>query len=163
MFDVRNKHFHYFGITVWFIKDKTWLKKIFIWNEFLFFLFLPSVFPRPVFIPTDIHIQFLNVVCLFSQRYIPLWLYFSQPGIGLQPPRFGGFVITHNDAPQSVGLRWTNDQSVAETSTCQHTTLTTDKHPCPQWDSNPQSQQDSGRRPTPQTALPLRPAVLKCQ
>ena len=30
-----------------------------------------------------------------------------------------------------------------------HTTLTTDKHPCPRWDSNPQSQQASGCRPTP--------------
>jgi len=25
----------------------------------------------------------------------------------------------------------------------------TDKHPCPGWNSNPQSQQTSGRRPTP--------------
>ena len=56
---------------------------------------------------------------------------------------------THNDAPQSVGLLWTSDQLVAETSTLQHTTLTTDKHPCPRWDSNPRSQQASGRRPTP--------------
>ena len=38
---------------------------------------------------------------------------------------------THNDAPQSVGLLWTSNQLVAETSTWQHTTLTTDKHPCP--------------------------------
>ena len=30
-----------------------------------------------------------------------------------------------------------------------HTTLTTDEHPCPLWDSNPQSQQASCRRPTP--------------
>jgi len=43
-------------------------------------------------------------------------------------------LITHSDAPQSVGLLWTNDQSVAETSTRQHTTLSTDKHPCPGWD-----------------------------
>ena len=56
---------------------------------------------------------------------------------------------THNDPPQSVRLLWTSDQSVAETSTWQHTTITTDKHPCPGWDSNPQSQQTSGRRPTP--------------
>jgi hypothetical protein len=28
-------------------------------------------------------------------------------------------------------------------------TLTTDKHPCPRWDSNPRSQQALGRRPTP--------------
>ena len=34
-------------------------------------------------------------------------------------------MITYNDAPQSVGLLWTNDQSVAEASTWQHTTLTT--------------------------------------
>ena len=30
-----------------------------------------------------------------------------------------------------------------------HTVLTTNKRPCPRWDSNPQSQQASGRRPTP--------------
>jgi hypothetical protein len=41
------------------------------------------------------------------------------------------FQITHNDAPQSLGLLWTSDQLVAETSTWQHTTLTTDKHLCP--------------------------------
>jgi hypothetical protein len=30
----------------------------------------------------------------------------------------------------------------------QHTTLTTNKHLCPWWDSNPRLQQASGRRPT---------------
>jgi hypothetical protein len=35
---------------------------------------------------------------------------------------------------------------------------THNRHPCPPRDSNPQSQQASGRRPTPQTARPLRPA-----
>ena len=30
-----------------------------------------------------------------------------------------------------------------------HTTLTTEKRPCPRWDSNPQPQQASGSRPTP--------------
>ena len=30
---------------------------------------------------------------------------------------FEVFYITHNDAPQSVGLLWTGDQFVAETST----------------------------------------------
>jgi len=42
---------------------------------------------------------------------------FSQPGSGLYPPRVRGFLITRNDAPQSVGLLWTSDQSAAETST----------------------------------------------
>jgi hypothetical protein len=36
---------------------------------------------------------------------------------GLWPPRPRGFLITHNDAPQSVGLLWTSDQLVAEPST----------------------------------------------
>jgi hypothetical protein len=56
------------------------------------------------------------------------------------------FVITHNDAPQSVRLLWTSDQLVAETSIWQHTT---DKYPCPQWDQNTRSQQASCHRPTP--------------
>jgi hypothetical protein len=36
---------------------------------------------------------------------------------GLWPPRPRGFLITHNDAPQLVGLLRTSDQLVAETST----------------------------------------------
>jgi hypothetical protein len=36
-------------------------------------------------------------------------------GSGLLVTR--GFLITHNDAPQSVELLWTSDQLVAETST----------------------------------------------
>ena len=68
---------------------------------------------------------------------------------GPWPPHFWGFLITHSDAPQSVGLLWTSDQLVAETSTLQHITLTTDKHPCLRWDSNPRSQLARGRRPTP--------------
>ena len=40
-----------------------------------------------------------------------------------------------------------SDQPNAETSTSQHTTLTTDRHPCPWRDSTSQSQQASGRRP----------------
>jgi hypothetical protein len=35
---------------------------------------------------------------------------------GLWPPRSRGFLITHNDAPQSVGLLWTGDQSVFTSS-----------------------------------------------
>jgi hypothetical protein len=41
-----------------------------------------------------------------------------------------------------------------------HTTLTTDKHPCPRRNSNPQSQQTSGCRPTTQTARLLGSATL---
>ena len=34
---------------------------------------------------------------------------------------FTSFIDYHNDAPKSVGLLWTSDQLVAETSTWQHT------------------------------------------
>jgi hypothetical protein len=39
----------------------------------------------------------------------------SSAGYGLLVSR--GFLITQNDAPQSVGLLWMSDQLVAETST----------------------------------------------
>ena len=53
---------------------------------------------------------------------------------------------TYSDTSHSVGLLWTSDQPDAETSTWQHTTLTTDGHSCSRRDSNPQSQH---ARPTP--------------
>jgi hypothetical protein len=58
-----------------------------------------------------------HYVCIFTARLRALASSFSR-----------GFLITHNDAPQSVGLLWTSDQLVAETSTLQHTTLATDRH-----------------------------------
>ena len=79
------------------------------------------------------------------------------PPMAQQPPSGQGLLIInssrlHSETPHSVGLLWTSDQPDAETSTWQHTTLTTDKHPCPQRDSSLQSQQASGRRPTPYRA-----------
>jgi hypothetical protein len=68
---------------------------------------------------------------------------------GPEPPHYRGFTITHTYTPHSVGLLWTSDQPDAETSTWQHTTRTRDRRPCPQRDSNLQSQQASGCRPTP--------------
>jgi hypothetical protein len=94
---------------------------------------------------------------LFIYLYLFICLFIlsgSAAQRGLWPPRSRGFVITHNDAPQSVGLLWTSNQFVAETSTWQHATHSTDKHPCHRWDSNPRSQQASGIRPAPYTALP---------
>ena len=94
----------------------------------------------------------------FTYRYVPtyslyVFFFFFCCGAATQrrswPPHSWGLYITHNDAAQSVALIWTTDQLVAETSTWQNTTLTTDKYPCPRWDSNPRSQQASGSRPTP--------------
>jgi hypothetical protein len=66
-----------------------------------------------------------------------------------QPPVGLGILIIEgsqscSDAPQSVGLLWTSDQPVAQTSTCQHTTHTTERYPCPLVNSNPQFQQAGG-------------------
>jgi hypothetical protein len=88
-----------------------------------------------------------------------LLFYGSAAQRGLWLPRSRGFVITLNDAPHSVGILWTNDQLVAETSTWQHHNRQTSTPP-PPWDSNLRSQQESDRRPTPQTARPLGPAKV---
>jgi hypothetical protein len=54
-----------------------------------------------------------------------------QPLGGLGHLIFRGFTIKHTlflDTPHPVGLLWTRDQLVAETSTWQHTTLTRNRH-----------------------------------
>ena len=63
-----------------------------------------------------VFLAFQFLLLLFSWRYKPLWLYFHSPVAGFSLLFFRGFLITHNDAPQSVGLPWTSDQLVAETS-----------------------------------------------
>jgi len=62
------------------------------------------------------------VFCLFV-----FFLLAKQPPSGPWPPHSQYFYITHNDAPQSVGILLRSDQLVAETYTLQHTTLTTDR------------------------------------
>jgi len=52
---------------------------------------------------------------------------------------------SHSDTPHSAGNLWTSEQPDADTSTWQHTTLTRDRYQCSRRDSNPQSQQASGR------------------
>jgi hypothetical protein len=64
---------------------------------------------------------------------------------GPDPPNYRGFTITLRHT-KLVGLLWTTDQTVSETSTWQHT-HSRDGHRYPRRDSNPQSQQASGRRP----------------
>jgi len=57
--------------------------------------------------------------------------------------------MKRNDATQSVGLPWTVISSSQRPLPWQHTTLTTDRYPCPPWNSNPKFQQASGCRPMP--------------
>jgi hypothetical protein len=55
---------------------------------------------------------------------------------------------TYLDIPHSVGLFWMSDQPEAEASIRQHTTFTRDRYSYTRGESNPQSQQTRGRRPT---------------
>jgi len=73
--------------------------------------------------------QELEVVC--RQPFLLTFFFCAAAQLGPLLPHSSGFQITHNDTPQSVGLLWTNDLLVAETSTWQHTTLTSEKHPYP--------------------------------
>ena len=63
-----------------------------------------------------IHKTKSNKNCLFVSFFLSFWR--DCPPSGPWPPQSRGFQITHNNAPQSVGLLWTSDQLVAETSTC---------------------------------------------
>jgi hypothetical protein len=76
-----------------------------------------------------------NWICLRG-----LFFHGSTARYGPGPPHCRGFTIalshTHNN---TVGLLWTSDQPVAQTSTWQHAAFTTDRHPCPGeiWTHNP--------------------------
>jgi hypothetical protein len=67
-----------------------------------------------------VHIWKLVPRCYLGLHYVTyyyfLWLC-SAAQRGLWPPRSRSFLITHNDAPQSVGLLQASDQLVAETPT----------------------------------------------
>jgi hypothetical protein len=87
-----------------------------------------------------------------SLKILPILQLPPSPSAAIAP---GGLVLLnieasrpHSDTTHLVGLLWTSDQPYAETSTRQHTTITTDRHPCPRRDSNPQSQQARGRKST---------------
>jgi len=67
-----------------------------------------------------------------------------------QVPLVGqGPLIMEASRSHSGELPWTSDWPIAETSAWHHTKSTSNRHPCPWPESNPQSQQASGRRPTP--------------
>jgi len=74
---------------------------------------------------------------------------------GPAPPHYRDLTITLTGHTTHDGNFLDEDQSDAETSTWQHTTLTRDRQPCLVRDSTPKSQQASGRRQTPYFARPL--------
>jgi hypothetical protein len=68
-------------------------------------------------------------MCNKSLRELLCYFFLTlQPSAGYGLPVTRGFLITHNDALQSVEPFWTSDQLVAETSTWQHHTQQTNTH-----------------------------------
>ena len=73
-----------------------------------------------------------TIMLWFDLRFLFLWR--CGPARAMVSSFLGFFEIRHDDTPQSVGLLWTSDQLVADTSALQHTTFTADEHPCPRQD-----------------------------
>ena len=82
-----------------------------------------------------------------SQMYffVPQKLHLGPGRLIVEVPRS----LTHTHTHHSVGLLWNWDRPVAETFTRQLTTFTRNRYSCTRRDSNPQSQQARGRRPSP--------------
>jgi hypothetical protein len=88
------------------------------------------LFIQTTFVPThctvhtmpNIFVKFIP--CYLITSFFFLWRFDSISGHGL------AYRISRSywDTPHSIGLLWKSDQPVAETSTWQHTTLTTDRH-----------------------------------
>jgi hypothetical protein len=103
------------------------------------------------------------VLCTKGQQFSPKIFFFcgASARCWVMASPYGAS-RSHSDTPHSVGLLWNSDQSDPATSTWQHTPSRTGKHSCSRPDSNPKSQQSSGRRPTPSTARPLGSAKYSC-
>jgi hypothetical protein len=108
-----------------------------------------SVWLRVVLCVRLIHRRSCSCCCLFFFTDL-----IAPVGLGL----LCDVTRSHSETPHTVGLLWTSDQPIAETSTWQHTTFTRDKHPRPWRDSNLKFQQASSCWPTPWTARLLESA-----
>jgi hypothetical protein len=85
---------------------------IYVWVLVDMFIVGEGVSPSNLFFALTIH-------CTHHCSLIHVTIFFSGSAAQrrLWPPRSRGFVVTHNDVPHSVGLLWTSEQLVAETST----------------------------------------------
>jgi len=94
---------------------------------------------------TKMDVVYDNMKKRINARDIISWLFSHDYTVPDSP----GLHWSHSDSPHTAVILWTNDQPDAEISTWKHTTLTRNRHPYPQRDSNPQFQQACGSRPTP--------------
>jgi hypothetical protein len=114
-----------------------------------------SLFVHISYFTTSVGIySYCSFMSDWGRNYLHVWLptlklrFFSRLDSvsGPRPPHCWGFENTLRRTTL-VWLLWTSDSPCAETSTWRNTTPTRDRHPCRRRDSNPQSQQASGRRP----------------
>ena len=87
----------------------------------------------------------------YATVHISHFFFLSSVATALLGPRLPRYWVfeSQKDRLHSTRLLWTRDRSVAQTSTWQHTVFTRDRYPWSWRDSNPQSQQANGHRPTP--------------
>ena len=101
------------------------------------------------------------ILCIsFILVALQLYIFFSRSLWRNSPTRARTALLLrflgHTQGHATVGGTFcTRNRPVALTCISQHTTLTRDRPPCAQWDSNPQSQKASGRSPSLLTARPL--------
>ena len=88
----------------------------------------------------------------FQQNFPHFFFHGSTAPSGSRPAHYQGFTITlrHTTVGRTPLEEWS-----ARRRDIYLTHNTHKRHPCPRQDSNPPSQQVSGRRPKPQTARPL--------
>jgi hypothetical protein len=95
----------------------------------------------------------LRYIFWYRLNKIVIFLWFDSPLVGQ------GLIVevsrSHWGTLHLVGLLWKSDRPLGETRTWQHTTFTRYRHPCPRRDSNPQCQQSSGRKSTPDNVRQL--------
>jgi hypothetical protein len=121
------------------------------WQDPPWDLLTPKLQPRF----HEITIKYVLPLTLLVRRDLPFCGNLSPPPPPRQPPVGQGLLIhevsrLHTTTHHS---RWDSSGGVISLSLrplpAQPATLTTDRHPCPRWDSKPQSQQTRGRRPSP--------------
>ena len=94
-----------------------------------------------------------SVSCYVSRYILPFFYFWRNSPHWARASSFTRF-LDHTQWRTTVRKTPLDEWSARRLIPDNTTTFTTDRLPCPRWDSNPHSQQASGHRPT-QTARPL--------